>query len=102
MPAEADAALGALLRREDPAEAIQRTFVERRVVLEAAAEAANERRLRRAVGAVQKDQLVGPTVLHERAQDPVRQVLDHLLAEQTVFAVCPRRVEQLEARDVTP
>src|SRR5688500_14348567 len=102
MAAEANATARALLRREDPAEAIQRAFVERRVMLEAAAEAADERRLRRAVRAVQQDQLVRPAVLHERAQDPIRRVLDHLLAEQSILAVCPWRVEQLEASDLAP
>ena len=77
-------------------------FVERRVVLEAAAVAADERRLRRAVRSVQQDELVRPAVLHERAEDPIRRVLDLLLTEQAILAARPRGIEQLEASDLTP
>ncbi len=102
MTAEADAGARALLRREDPREAIQRALVERRVVLERAPQAADECRLRRAVRAVQQDHLARAPVAHEALQHLVGLVLDHLLAEQAILAVRPRCIEQLEPRDVAP
>ena len=46
--------------------------------------------------------LFGRPSCTKRAQHLVDLVLDVLLAEQAVLAVGPRRVEQLEARDVAP
>ena len=96
--AEADAALGQLLRREDPVEPVERAFVERRVVLHRALHARDERRLGAAVRAVQQDEAVGPPLAREVRDQAVDRRLDLLLPHQRVLAAVEGAVEQAPAR----
>jgi hypothetical protein len=100
--AEPDAGLAGLARREDPGQAVQRAGVLGRVVLEGAAQAAQERRLGRAVGAVQEDQATRSAVAHEAGQRAMDLALGRLLADQPALAPGPRRVEQVPARGLAP
>ena len=96
--AEADAALGQLLRREDPVELVERALVERRVVLHRPLQAGDEGRLGAAVRAVQQDEAVGAPLAREVRDQPVDRRLHLLLPHQRVLAAVPGAVEQAPAR----
>ena len=100
--AEAHPRLARALGGEHPREAVGRALIERRVVLERAADAADERRLGGAVGPVQQHQPVGAAVADEAGQRPVELVLRRLLPVQPALAAHPGAVEQLEPADLAP
>src|SRR5215211_2938933 len=68
---KANRASNRFLTREYPMEAIERSLIGARIVLERSHEARGESRLRRPVRPVQEDELVGPPLLSKIGKDAI-------------------------------
>src|ERR1700716_588525 len=112
------------MRRKDPIEAVERSLVERRVVLECGHHALGDGRLGRAVRAVQQDEPVRAPFAHEVRESAVELFLYVFLPDQRTagqrslfdglttrgravglvrrWGWFPRQVEQAIARELTP
>jgi hypothetical protein len=102
--AEAEAAAHCLARREDPVEAVERALVDGRVVLERAHDARDDGALRGAVGSVEQDESVRPSLADEVRHRAVDLLLHLLLPDEGVRSLqrIPRQVEEVPARELAP
>jgi hypothetical protein len=101
---EAERAAQRLRRREDPVEAVEHPLVDRRVVLERAHDARDDRALRRAVRAVKEDEPIRASFAHEVRDRPIDLLLDLLLTDERVVRLrrVPGQIEQTPAREAAP